>query len=693
MQDAASNQYFRMNRAAYGFVGQLDGRRTVGEVWRRCMETMQDAAPTQGEVIALLGQLYSSNLLTAGAGGDMDEAGGFSADAEAMFRRQRRRATLETQGRLASLLSLRIPLYDPDRAFTALAAMFGWCFTWFGAVAWLALVSVGLVSLAGRTGELVAASATALAPENLPWLYVAFVVAKLIHECGHGVACKVFGQREGTGGESHAIGVMLLVLLPAPYVDATSAWGLRSKWKRIAVGAAGMLSELALAAVAALVWSRAAEGTLVSALAANVILIAGVSTLLFNANPLLRYDGYYMLSDLLEIPNLHQRSRDVLKGFFRRRVFGARVTGEPPRPAGERWLLGAYGLASTVYVLFITGLITLYVADQWFFIGALLAVVAAGVWFVAPVVKFARYLATDPELDRTRGRAVWSVAAGALALVVLIGFVPAPRSVRLTGVIEADRHVEVRAPVDGFVESVAPASEVVEGAELVRASNAEAEAEARIIAARLDGLRAMRRQALAERPAEVAIESERIAALESQAQYAAEQLRGLMVKAPIGGFWTVDYSAPLRGRFVSRGERLGVVVDPSSVRVRAAAEQHAAAAVLGLERPGAVVRVKGRPDVEWRGEVERVVETGRRELPSRAMGASAGGELLERGASRSEGGEAAERLFEVVVTLRDAAPAAPVGTRVVVRIALAPEPIGVQLARWARQSLQRRFGG
>lgn len=697
VEDPASNQYFRMNRPAYRFVGLMDGRRTVDECWRLCMDSMGDGAPTQGEVISLLGQLYGSNLLTTGVGEGTEGGAGFSEDAEAMFRRQRRRITLETQGRLAGFLSLRIPLYDPDRVFDVMATMFGWCFTAWGFGLWLALLIAGLAALPGRVDELVNSASTALAPGNLPWLYLSFFLAKLVHESGHGVACKVFGRREGSGGEVHAIGIMLLVLLPAPYVDATSAWGLRSKWKRIVIGGAGMMAELALAAVAALIWARTAEGTVLHAVAANVIFIAGVSTLLFNANPLLRYDGYYILSDLLEIPNLQQRSREFLKRFFRRSIFGARTGAEKARSRSERWLLGTFGIASTGYLLFVTVAITIYVADQWFFVGALLAVAAAMLWFVAPVVKLVRYLATDPELDRTRPRAVWSVVGFIVVSALLLGLVPAPRNVRVTGVVEAEASAEVRAPIHGFIEWTAPAGAAVSaGAPLVRASNAAAEAEYRVLQARLEGFHARRRQALAERPAEAAIESERIAAISGQAEYAADQLASMVVTAPITGLWAPQEDAPPTGAYVQRGQRLGTVVNVSRMRVRAAAEQATAASLLGSEHLKGHVRVSGRPDVEWECRVERVVEAGRAELPSEALGTSAGGSLREN-QNAERRGETAERVFEVILSapVEGGATAlhVPPGTRIVARIALAPEPVAAQAIRWIRQSFQRRFGG
>jgi putative peptide zinc metalloprotease protein len=703
VEDPASNQYFRMNRPAYRFVGLLDGRRTVGAVWESCVRSMGDEAPTQGEAIQLLGQLYSSNLLStapasAGEAGGLWAEGasdGLTPDAEEMFRRQRRRAVLDTQNRLSSFLSLRIPLYDPDRLLGLLATLIGWLFSAWGMALWLILIGIGLATLAGRWDALIAAAGSALSARNLPWLYAGFVLSKLVHEAAHGVACKVFGRREGSGGEVHAVGIMLLVLLPAPYVDATSAWGLRSKWRRIIIGAAGMMAEVALATIAALVWSRTAEGSSINILAANVILIAGVSTILFNANPLLRYDGYYILSDLLEMPNLQQRSREYLRNLVKSHIWGVRLKSQVERSPWERWLLATFGVASTAYLLFVTVAITLYVAEQWFFVGALMAAAAAILWFVAPLVRLLRYLTTDQELARTRSRAAWTTIGAAALLLLAVGVAPAPRSVRVVGVVESEHRADVRMGSEGFITWAAPSGARIEpGANLVKAENRDIQVELAALDARLEGFEARRRQALAQRPAEAAIESERIAAVLSQRARVAELLSNLQVPAPVAGVWAPDESALVNGRFARRGERLGAIVDTESVVLRAAAGQDTAAILLEASDPRVIARIAGRPDSAIECRIERVVEAGRRDLPSESLGISAGGEVAER--AGAESAEAAERFFEIAMRPSEAGAEGLAGflpgQRFVARISLAPEPIGWQALRWARQAIQRRFG-
>ena len=176
---------------------------------------------------------------------------------------------------------------------------------------------------------------------NLVWLFATIGVVKVLHELGHALACKHFG------GEVPEMGVLLLVFVPCLYCDVTDAWRFPSKWQRILVSAAGMLVELVIASVATIVWWYAQPG-LVQLVALDVMIICTVNTLAVNGNPLLRYDGYYILSDLVESPNLWQRSRDALSNLrqplaawqaSRRRCARADApsrSGSPPTPWRRR---------------------------------------------------------------------------------------------------------------------------------------------------------------------------------------------------------------------------------------------------------------------------------------------------------------------------------------------------------------------
>ena len=206
LQAPASNRYFRLSESAYHFVAVLDGRRTVGQVWRISMETFGDAAPTQGEVIQLLCQLHSSNLLQ----------GDLAPDAEALFQRHQKHFWREVKGAFANILFVRIPLWDPDRLLNRWVGLVGKVFTVHGGLMWLGLISLALWTVGSHTQALAANASGILHPENLPLLYLSLVMVKLIHEMGHAFACKELGRKSGTGGEVHQMGVTFLVFTPLP---------------------------------------------------------------------------------------------------------------------------------------------------------------------------------------------------------------------------------------------------------------------------------------------------------------------------------------------------------------------------------------------------------------------------------------------------------------------------------------------
>jgi putative peptide zinc metalloprotease protein len=289
-----------------------------------------------------------------------------------------------------------------------------------GFILWLAIAAGGAVLAALHWGSLTADVVDqALAPSNIVLMLLIYPVLKGLHELGHGWAAKRWG------GEVHEIGVMLLVLFPVPYVDASDAAGPASKWQRAVVGAAGMMVELLIAAVAVAVWVTVEPG-LVRAVAFSVMLIAGVSTLLFNGNPLLRYDGYYVLADLLEIPNLGPRSNQYLGYLTKRWLLGVKDAKSPVTARGERFRFVLYGIVSIAYRLAITLVIALYLSTKAFLLGVLLALVAIGTAVVWPLLRGLRYLLTSPDLRQTRGRAIGMMTLLGLFVAGSAFAVPAP---------------------------------------------------------------------------------------------------------------------------------------------------------------------------------------------------------------------------------------------------------------------------
>jgi len=409
--DPTSNQFYRLSPVAYDFIASLEGSRTVDEAWRLSLEKFGDKAPTQHEVIELIGQLYNSNLLSVDA----------TPETEQLLRRGRDRVKKRLMQQAVSLMYFKVRLFNPDALLTAVEPIFRPFISRWGLVAWCAFVLYALVRVVGWEWDRMVSGVDAVTdPSAWPYMIATYIVLKLWHELGHGVICKRFG------GQVPELGAMMLVLLPSPYVDASAAWAFPSKWKRMAVGAGGMFFELFAAAVCALVWLNTPHGTLINQLAYYVMLTSSITTVLFNGNPLMRFDGYYILSDWLEIPNLSQRANTLLKNVFLKGVYRVENVRPVTQQRGEWWILLVYGVLAMVYRMVVFFGILTWLMGQLFGLGVILAAWSFAAWFLVPTGAFIGWLAGSPQLSDKRARAVLVTLAMLTGAGLLVGAVPLP---------------------------------------------------------------------------------------------------------------------------------------------------------------------------------------------------------------------------------------------------------------------------
>ena len=690
-RDPSNNQFFRVDESGYRFVAMLDGKRTVAQVWDACNEQLGDAAPTQGEAIQLLGQLYTSNLIHAD----------LPADAMGMFDRYKKRMGREVRGWFMNIMFARIPMFDPERLLNLLAPATGWIFGPVGIGLWFGLIAFGLYTLTGRSEELFDQGQNVLNPANLPLLYIAFALLKAMHELGHGLAVKYFGKQERTTSEVHTVGMMLMVLTPVPYVDASSAWAFRSRWRRAFVGAAGMYVELALAAIAAIVWARTNSGSTVHVLAYNAMFVASVSTLLFNANPLIRFDGYYILSDLAELPNLYQRSKDYLYYLVKKHVYGVINPRNPAHSGGEvAWFL-SYGLVSAAYRIFLGVTIVLFVAGQLFFIGIVMAAAAVVTFLVVPWIKWGKFLAADQELYRCRSRAVLTSVAAVAVVAVLAGAVPVPDRDRAAALVEPLRLERLYAGAEGFVSTAAASGGTVSAnTPLVVAENRALTSDHARLAGELKQAEVRYRAAMREDIALAQALRGRVHAQREQLARVTRDLERLRSSPEQAGTWVSADADRLPGSFVPRGELLGVVATLDHLVVRAAADQYLGPRLddeMSHDQDGAgrVVELRNpnAPGFTYHGRITRVAQTGNNELFSPALGYFAGGSVATDQSDQS-GRKASEAFFEIRIEPDPPPQGAPplrAGQRLEVRFAFAKKPVAKQLWLALRQLLQKRL--
>lgn len=671
--DPYQNRWHRVRPEAWRFLARLDGRRSVEEAWRLGLDADPEGTPGQQEVLALLAQLHGAGLLRSD----------LPPDSAALLRRLHTRRAREVRAQALNFLFLRIPLCDPHRLLRVLAPLFRAVFSRPGLLVWMLLLAAGAFALGSHAERFADQTRSLLAPGNLAWLYLGWIAMKLGHEFAHaGAVCR-------RGGEVHVFGVMLLVFTPVPYMDASAAWSFRRRRDRVLVGCAGVMNDLAWAAAAALVWAATGPG-LVNGLAHNLVVLGSVSTLLFNANPLLRFDGYYVLADLLDQPNLQQRAQAQVQSTLERRAFGRRDAPLVARDSREAWGLGAFGVASALYRVLVLAAIVLFVAGQWFGLGLAVAAFGLVVWGLVPLGRFVRYLASAPGLRRCRSRAVGVSAGFAAALAVLTLLVPWPHHFRAPGVVRAERATAVLTGAEGDVVRLHARSgdQVSAGQLLVELASPELELHERRVAAQRAEVAARLVWAREAQPALLAPLRARLEAVERELAELTERREALRVLAPHDGLWFAPRLDTLPGLRVPRGAELGTVVDPRSLHFATIVPQRSAAALFRDEIRRGEVWLPGHPASPLRGASWVVLPAERSRLPTASLGWTAGGEVRVR--PTEDGRATAEPFFEVRLALPEEAGLHHLraGTG---RFTLPPTPLARQGWLALRRLLQERY--
>ena len=349
LRDQSNGRHLRFTAPAYEFIGRLNGKFNVKQAWIKAQAAAGEGALSQDEVIVILTQLFSIDVLRSG----------LPTEAKDFFERFRHERRIRRENAIMNPLAIRIPLVDPDDFLNLLAPWVRPLFSKTGLALWAGVVGFAiLLSLANFSALSASIDKDILSPANILSMILVFVVIKAIHEFAHAFAVKTWG------GNVHEMGITILVLAPIPYVDASAAWGFRDKHKRMIVGAIGIIVELFLASLALFVWIVVEPG-IIQDIAFNALLIASVSTLLFNSNPLLRFDGYYVLQDLIEVPNLSTRANRYYLYLIQRYLFDLDSAQSPASAAGEANWFAVYGLSAFFYRLFILAAVVLLLAQEY----------------------------------------------------------------------------------------------------------------------------------------------------------------------------------------------------------------------------------------------------------------------------------------------------------------------------------------
>ncbi|GAB5442952.1 MAG: efflux RND transporter periplasmic adaptor subunit [Fuerstiella sp.] len=481
------------------------------------------------------------------------------SSAARLYDQHLRLKAMKRRGRMLSVLFLKIPLVNPDRFLQRTQHLVAWMFTKSFALIWLLLIGLSASVVMARFDEIWQPLNGMLATRNLPFLWLSFVLLKIWHELGHGYACKVFG------GYVPEMGTVLIAGTPAAFVDASSAWSFPQRWKRLVVMCGGMFFESLVFIPCVFIWGFSSDPFWKSC-AYQLVVMASVVTFFFNANPLMKFDGYFILSELIGIQNLRPRADARIKSLLAQYVVG--VSTQPSRDSRRvQSMLIAYGISATIYKFFLVISIAMVVAIKFPMVGLALAVFHVALTVGGGAYRMMKYLLTSKETKPVRGRARL-VAAGVLVGLPLLSLVlPVPFGIVTEGIVAADSEFFLNADAAGEFDQafVPPGTTVDTATPLLALQNRRLQEQLSIARANLDDS-IQRRQVLELLdPAEARRQQAEVQEWQQQVAELQHRVDALSVTSPSAGVVVRLPRSHDRGTFFREGDPLAVVVDGEPV--------------------------------------------------------------------------------------------------------------------------------
>ena len=435
VEDPVSSRFYHVGRREYHLMVAFDGRRDVATALQYANSEIAGDELNEVEAKKIIFWLLNEGLLTS---------------AQGAMPVSQQKADAEKHARLMkalNLISFRFPLLNPDKLLNRLIPSISWFLGWPLISIWLVIGVSGLYQVLSNWSLFVKDSAGVFYAGNWLWLAAVYLVLKVFHELFHGLISKRYG------GQIYEAGIIVILFMPIGYVDATSSWRFNSRWQRFHVAVAGMFIELLLAGVAAWIWSSTQPG-MVHDLAFNAIIIASISTLVFNANPLMKFDGYFALSDTLDIPNLYSRGRQYVLFLARKYILGMKVTDV--LQAGWRdYFIRIYGVASFVWRMMIVVILTTAAWHLFYGLGIVIALLSLVAMFGIPAYRMLKFLLEKSgsegiSIARIMARVVALFAVAALFLTQFSWSWP----VSVPAIVDYSDLNIVRAKTEGVVKEV-----------------------------------------------------------------------------------------------------------------------------------------------------------------------------------------------------------------------------------------------
>lgn len=693
LHDQKTQKFVRLTPEAWLVVSMMDGKCSVNDLWEKASISQQHLPKqhrfydnagyqviTQNDLVNLLSQLYSNDMLQTQ----------HAADAIEMGKRFKKQRWNDIKQSFLNPISIKVPLFYPDNWFNRQKSLALFMYSSLGFLIWCIIV-LPAIFLAGSHWQTLTENLSdrILSTSNLFILWCTYPIVKAIHEWAHGMAVKAWG------GVVREMGLMFVMFMPIPYVDATYSYRFTSRWARVVVAATGVMAELLLGAIALYVWLNVESG-LVRAFAYNVIIIAGVSSLLVNGNPLMRYDGYYVLTELIAIPNLAQRAKQYWVYLSDKYSFKSTEAKPPMGYAKERFWLLIYGLLSPIYrTIIIFGMIWL-IAKKYFIVGVVMAIISAWLSFVMPIYKGLKHIYTGQSLMKNRPFAIRRLYIYLSLCLILLFAIPVPFYSVQQGVAWLPEDNIVRANATGILQSsdMKTGKIIHQGDTIATLSNIVLQQKYVNLQQQIDELRIKQRQVQVTDHQKYYELQSQIASLESQMRLIQQDTHALQIRATTSGSWYPKTINHAEGSYVRKGDIVGYVIPKHTNLVRVAVQQ---SEMDLIHRRLQGIQIKPASSIENSYTAKLIQETPRAnfDLPTAALGINAGGHIV-MDPTDVTGKKAVERVFDLQLqltnnTLIHEKQPLSFNDRVYIRFDLGWLPIGWQWSIRIKQLFLKNF--
>ncbi|NBO92204.1 MAG: hypothetical protein EBV06_07795 [Planctomycetia bacterium] len=701
VKDPVSLRYYRLKDNERFLLRYLDGKKTLEEA-QKAYE--REYRPERLRLEDLEG--FAQQLLQAGlAMSDSPKAG------KQLYERKNKRQRTEWLQTLTNILYIKIPIFDPERLLDVMLRYIGWIFSiWFFVLS-LVLMSSAILLVATHFDTFYRKLPDYhefFSFKTVVYLYLALAVVKVIHEFGHGLSCKRFG------GEVHEMGALLMCFSPALYCNVSDAWILPNKWHRIIISAAGIYVELVIAAIATFVWWYTPTQPFVNNLSLSLMVVCSVSTVVFNANPLMRYDGYYVLADWIEIPNLREKANRYLSNLFSEVCLGVEVPPEEYMDTGRKILFITYAVISYLYRWVVTfGILLLFHTFlkpyKLEVVGNLLtlaSIFSMTVWPAYNMCKNIYKRGRLPDMKRVR---VLITSGVFLALLAVVFLIPVPISrIRGLALVQSQSEASGAVPLRraGILNELRfQAGDTVREKDVL-ATFRDPELEEKIASSRTQLETATRQARYLEKQEnepglgeeerfKLRQEAVRARSDEHRAEVQLESLKrqeeDLVLRAPRYG---VVGQSPRRedigkmfegARDQSNATPLFTVHPPGQLRLcmpletsdynqlRASYERSVAAK---REPLNVIVRIHGHDSQTWRGSISRLEESEAKFIPVMLSNRAGGPVAVKAPTAKSPGLVPQSQQFLIYIDIEETADAIAVNSMAQVKIYLEPETVG-----------------